>query len=173
VTGYGCPKTSSSGFDDIGYDDPGGDSEWYVVSSGGYTGSGCSGAFLAMPMSGTATVDDVSNFDEWWFVMPSSAAKCAVSTYTPASGNSTDVEGDPADYFVYDEKSISSSTPIESQFSVNQTENRGKWISDGTYPVKGAYFALRLVSRGIDYNSAGNADYHHFAVDAVMLACTS
>ncbi|MFJ2780608.1 MULTISPECIES: hypothetical protein [unclassified Kitasatospora] len=143
---------------------------WTINSAGGYSGSGCNGKYAALPMSGSATKDD-GNSVVWTFTTaPVTSGTCRISVYVPNNSDRKAVGGKPAYYTVQNSSSPNSGTI--GSFSVDQTANRGGWVTaSGTFPVSGGRIAVMLHSRGIDWGGGG-ADKAHLAASAVRADCT-
>ena len=71
VAGESCNQTSASGYYRRGWF-----WDWYSRSWGGWSGNGCLGRMVAVPMSGSATVDDRSNVVVWWFPVSLQVVAC-------------------------------------------------------------------------------------------------
>ena len=166
VAGPGCTSGSVASFNAVGYW-TGGEGAW-LSDSGGLATSGCSGTFLAMPMSGNATQDG-GNGGAWTFVTGANAGSCATSVYIPAVSNPVYNGGDPGYYSV--QNSASGGSTLNT-VAVNQEADAGEWVSLGKYsaPSSGV-IEVELADRGIDFTSSG-PDYAHFSVDAVQVVCT-
>jgi hypothetical protein len=141
IAGFRCPETASSG-----YTQHVGSSGWYLVTGGGWTGNGCAGHMIAMPMSGDRNRDDLDNVVLWWFRVPS-RPKCTVEVYVPGTQNVRDAAGDPATYFVYGNTDGSGSSI--GQFGIDQVHNQGRWVGVGGFPAASGQLSVRLMSRGV------------------------
>ncbi|MEV4638987.1 hypothetical protein AB0J80_16710 [Actinoplanes sp. NPDC049548] len=140
LAGFRCPETSSSGYAErVGTDG------WYLVTGGGFTGNGCRGHMVAMPMSGDRDDDDLSNMMLWWFRM-SPRADCAVEVYVPRTGNVRDAAGEPATYQVY--ATVDGSGSRTGRFVVDQVRNQGRWVPAGRFPATRGQLSVRLMTRG-------------------------
>jgi hypothetical protein len=175
VTGYGCAQASGASFAAHGWFSDG-TQGFYYASAGGLTSDGCNGSYIAMPMSGSSSADDSSNYGLWKFRLdPASSAaslRCDVSVYIPDASSIKDVGGNPAYYTVY--ASATNSGTVLGSFSVKQVSNLGQWVDGGTYTVTdGGAVTVMVHSRGEDYNSAGNYDGAHIAVGPVRTTCQS
>ena len=143
LTGEGCPQTAAQGYYRSGWS-----SDWYT-RFGGLAVGGCSGSSVHVPMSGSATDDDVNNVIVWWFkTAPVSHGTCRLSVYLPNTGTSLDSAGKPAYYLIFGSTSISG-TPI-SWFTLDQTGHPGAWVYTGTFTITAGELAIRMVTRGID-----------------------
>ena len=83
VAGESCPQTAISGYYRRGWS-----TDWYAHSSGGWTGNGCAGAVVSVPMSGDRTVDDPDNVVVWWFRVPGGARSRVSEARTSGGGGS-------------------------------------------------------------------------------------
>jgi len=98
------------------------------------------------------------------------SGSCAVSTYVPDTGRSSDSAGKPAHYVVYP-SSDASGAPI-GQFDVDQTRNRGRFVDGGRFTLSGSgRLSVRMVTRGVDFGSG--RDDAHLGVSALRLTCTA
>lgn len=161
VAGEGCPQTAVSGYYRRGWY-----ADWYTRSSGGWTGDGCTGRVVSVPMSGDRTVDDPDNVVVWWFRVPVGAS-CAIAVYVPGTGNVLDAAGAPATYLVYATVNATG-TPI-AEFTVDQVHNQGGWVNASTFRLAGDQLAVRLATRGIDWGP-GRAGAH-LGVSALRARC--
>jgi hypothetical protein len=159
LAGFRCPDTANSGFTTRYARNTG----WYVVNAGGWTGDGCQGHLVAMPMSGDPNRDDLNNVMLWWFKMPP-RPKCAVEVYVPHGPSVRDAAGAPATYFVYGTTDGSGSTI--GRFDIDQIPNQGRWVAAGKFPATSGQLSVRLMSRGVS-----NADNSHLGGSAVRVSC--
>lgn len=167
TSGYGCANNGASGFAEVGrYGD--GSKGWYTVGSGGWNKDGCNGKFDAVPMSGDKNKDDASARVLWWFDVGNASKRCQLSVYVP-SGNGRDVGGNPAQYFVLRSRDDDKTGAWYAQFQVNQVNNKGRWVSAGTFPVANGKVAVKLVTRGVDWGGTAGA---HLAAGQVQASCT-
>ncbi|MFF7455483.1 hypothetical protein [Kitasatospora sp. NPDC008115] len=170
IGGSNC-STSSVAYAQHGWWEQG-STGWTTNSAGGFSGSGCNGKYVSMPMSGSATKDDGSNSVVWTFsTAPVTAGSCTISVYVPNNSDLKAVGGAPAYYTVQNTSTPGSGTIGD--FSVNQTNKRGQWVSAGQpFPVSGGKIAVMLHSRGLDW--AGTAtEKAHIAASAVRADCTA
>ncbi|MBB5874211.1 hypothetical protein F4553_007645 [Allocatelliglobosispora scoriae] len=146
VGGYGC-STANTGY--YAHDrDPG--AGWGASDHGGWGSNGCSGTFDSMPMSGSDTVEDPTQYADWSFTVGSASRSCDLSTYVPVyGGDAKRAGGNPAQYRVGDGQGSSS----KGTFTVDQPANGGRWISIKTYPVSGGKLWIRVLNRGIDWGA--------------------
>jgi len=161
VAGESCPNRAGSGFFRTGFA-----SDWYTRSSGGWTGDGCQGRMVAVPMSGDARRDDNDNVIVWWFT-PGAGRSCALSVYVPGTGNVKDADGAPAQYFVYG--SVDASGPATGSFTVDQVHNQGRFVDVGSYHESTGALSVRMVTRGIDFGPGRSGA--HLGVSAARVAC--
>jgi hypothetical protein len=116
------------------------------VTGGGWTGDGCQGHLIAMPMTGDPNRDDLNNVMLWWFKVPP-RPRCAVEVYVPRGPNLRDSAGSPATYIVY-ATTDGSGSPL-GQFAIDQVRNQGRWVGVGGFPATGGQLSVRLMSRGV------------------------
>jgi hypothetical protein len=166
VSGESCEQKADHGFFRKGFA-----SDWRTSSTGGWTGDGCRGGVVSVPMSGDARRDDNDNVVVWWFVTgPVKSGTCAVSAYVPDTGRSTDSAGKPAHYLVYASSDATGSTI--GQFDVDQTRNRGRFVDGGRFTLSGSgRLSVRMVTRGVDFGRG--RDGAHLGVSALRLSCTA
>jgi hypothetical protein len=161
LSGESCPQKSNAGYYRKGWA-----SDWYTRSRGGWTGDGCGGQIVAVPMSGDPKRDDLDNVIVWWFTVGSSAS-CAISVYVPGTGDVRDADGAPATYFVYGTTNASGSAIAS--FTVDQVHNQGRWVSVGTFAQRTGQLSVRMVTRGIDWGSGRTGA--HLGVSALRATC--
>ncbi|MFF2955198.1 hypothetical protein ACFVVU_28080 [Kitasatospora sp. NPDC057965] len=149
-----------------------GSAGWTTNSAGGYSGSGCNGKYVSMPMSGSATKDDNTNSVVWTFsTAPVTTGTCKISVYVPNNTDPKAVGGSPAYYTVQNSSTPNSGTIGD--FSVNQTTSRGSWVTaEKTFAVGGGKIAVMLHSRGLDWGNSAT-DKAHLAASAVRADCTA
>ncbi|MET8546095.1 hypothetical protein ABZW03_36510, partial [Kitasatospora sp. NPDC004799] len=140
-----------------------GDKGWRN-NSGGYSGDGCNGNYVSMPMSGDANKDDSGNSVVWTFTVDK-VSSCTLSVYIPGSGDVKQVGGNPSYY------TVQSGGGQIGSFSINQTANRGSWVNQGPFSYRGP-ISVTLHSRGLDF-SGGTVTYAHHAAAAVRATCTA
>jgi hypothetical protein len=161
VSGESCQQTTTSGYYTTGWF-----KDWYARSSGGWTGDGCGGHMIAVPMSGDAHTDDPDNIIVWRFATPA-LSSCAISVYVPGTGNVLDAAGAPAIYFVYPTDNATG-TPI-GRFEVDQVHNQGRWLAVGSYRSTSGQLSVRMVTRGIDWGPGREGA--HLGVSALRVTC--
>jgi hypothetical protein len=161
VSGESCGQTSTSGYYTKGWF-----KDWYARSSGGWTGGGCGGRMIAVPMSGDAHVDDPDNVIVWWFAVPT-PSNCDISVHVPGTGNVLDAAGAPATYLVLPTKD-GTGTPV-GQFEVDQVHNQGRWLAVGGYRTASGQLSVRMVTRGIDWGPGREGA--HLGVSALRVTC--
>jgi hypothetical protein len=155
IAGPGCRETTAAG-SYAAY--PAG---WPVSTvAGGFTGNGCTGRFWAVPMSGSAKMDDSDTHVLWWFsTAPVMRGKCDIWVFVPKAKRALDVAGDPTVYQVLrgrdDDRVIDT-------FSIRQQQKQGTWVKGGTFANDGGQIAVRLRNRG-----AGTGDARHAAAQIV------
>ncbi|MEU0935865.1 hypothetical protein [Embleya sp. NPDC005971] len=164
--GLGC-SNSGAGFRVQGqYSD--GKEGWYKVGSGGLGTAGCGDDFWAIPMSGSKTKDDSTVAAVWTWNAGAKAKSCSVQVYVPGGSTWRDAAGKPAFYQVLD--TDSSSAPVRSTFTVDQTSHRGAWIQGVSLPVKDGKVVLRMVNRGEDWVGPDKT-YAHLAAGQARVLC--
>ncbi|WP_189982724.1 hypothetical protein [Streptomyces termitum] len=168
VAGPNCASTGA-GFTYSGwYTD--GKEGWQKYGSGGYSGGGCNGSFLSLPMSGKAG-SDAGNALRWTFRTGSfTTGTCQVSVHIPSNGDIKAVGGKPAYYTVH--AGATGSDPILRSFNVDQPSLRGQWVSAGSVRITGGVLTVKLHDRGLDW-SGSQKTYAHHAGDAARVQCTS
>jgi hypothetical protein len=168
VTGFGCAPTATARFTEHGRW-TNGLKGFIAVPAGAPRGDGCNGAFDAMPMSGSATKPDPTNFAVWTFhTGPITHGVCHIDVYVPDDPSLRHVGGHPADYQVFG-SARATGTPLGS-FDIDQHFNRGRWASRHNWRITGGVLTVKLDSRGIDWS--GKTQTHaHIAVSAVSLTC--
>lgn len=171
VAGPGCGDAATS-FTKVGYyagtarkaDD------WTTWKTGGYRGSGCTGAFVSLPLSGHLDAYDSDRYALWTFDLGTGlekGASCTMWQYIPAAKTVSVVGGDPAHYFVYQGAYATGSTDrVIGNFELDQVEERGKWVLAGGFPVAGPVASVRLVD-------AGSAPGARAAAAQVRLKCAA
>ncbi|MGW1837515.1 hypothetical protein [Streptomyces sp. NPDC002067] len=170
IAGYGCPSSPTAGvwLKDANFDKK--REGWVKSGTGGYTGSGCNGRYVSMPMSGSATKYDPAQYVLWKFNYTAKikgAAVCRLSVHIPDNPKTLYVGGHPAKYAVYD-SDRSGGTPAAA-FDIDQINNRGKWLSPGTFKVTSGRVTLRMFNTGVDYTA--QTAYAHDVAEAVQLSC--
>ncbi|WP_399082463.1 hypothetical protein ACGH2B_00950 [Streptomyces sp. BBFR2] len=171
LAGFGCPSSPAA---KIWTKDPNFSQEagWLKSSSGGYTGSGCNGQYLSIPMSGSSTKYDATQYVLWKFdyrAKIKGAASCRLAVFVPGSSDIRHVGGKPAKYAVY--ASDHSGGAAAGSFDVDQVNNRGKWLARGPFKVDGGFVTVKMFNTGIDYTSS-TKDAHD-AAGPVQLSCTA
>ncbi len=142
----------------------------WTSSSGGYSGSGCGGSYLSVPMSGDS--HDKGNSVNWLFDTSANAKQCGISVYIPRNSSLQKVGGDPSYYTVYKYFTPKSSNQIGS-FSIRQVDNQGGWYNvPGTFPVTNQKLAVQLHDQGYDWHG-DTSTYAHHAASALKVSCTS
>ncbi|MEV0134986.1 hypothetical protein AB0H83_41865 [Dactylosporangium sp. NPDC050688] len=112
-------------------------------------GAGGCGASVSMPMSGSPSTD-TGPYVVWWFeTSPVLTGSCAVAVYIPSSADPKDVAGRPAHYKVLGGRT---SSTVHAEFSIDQTANRGRWVSAGTFAVRNGAISIHLGNRGLNPN---------------------
>ena len=142
--------------------------DWSTWSSGGYTGGGCGGGYLSVPMSGHALAYDSNRFALWKFDFSArfTAASCQLSTYVPDSSALSAVGGNPTYYTYYgtDYSGGTKTTPLGS-YRVYQVSHRGSWVTDSSFTVTTGRVTVELTDAG---QTSANARH---AAAQVRLSC--
>ncbi|MCB5908060.1 DUF1616 domain-containing protein [Streptomyces pinistramenti] len=171
LAGYGCPSNASAGIwtKDANFDKK--EDGWLKTATGGYTGSGCTGRYLSVPMSGSATKYDPAQYVLWKFDYSAKikgAASCRLAVYVPDNPKILYVGGSPAKYAIYDaDRSGGTAT---GSFDIDQVRNRGKWLSPGSFKVTSGRVTVRMFNTGIDYTSS--TKHAHDVAAPIQLSCT-
>ncbi|MFF9479616.1 hypothetical protein [Streptomyces sp. NPDC014733] len=170
LAGYGCPSSPEAKIwtKDPNFSQEGG---WLKTSGGGYTGSGCNGQYLSVPMSGSSTKYDATQYVLWKFDYRAKIkgdASCRLAVFVPGNSDIRYVGGHPAKYAVY-ASDHSGGTPAGS-FDVDQVNNHGKWLARGPFKVSGGFVTVKMFNTGIDHTSS-TKDAHD-AAGPVQLSCT-
>jgi hypothetical protein len=145
---------------------------WSTSGSGGYSGNGCAGGFVSVPLSGHAYGYDSNRFALWRFHLSAgfTRAACALSVFVPYNPQIAYVGGDPAYYLYYgtDYSSGSRARPLGS-YLVDQLTTRGEWVASRSFTVKTGWVAVRLLDAGVNQTRATrNA---HAAAAQMRLTC--
>ncbi|MFF9478630.1 hypothetical protein [Streptomyces sp. NPDC014733] len=170
LAGYGCPSSRTAGF---WMKDPNFNLKregWVKSGTGGYNGSGCTGRYVSLPMSGSSTKYDPSQYVLWKFDYTAKfkgAATCRLAVFIPNNPKILYVGGHPARYAVYD-ADRSGGTPAAA-FAVDQVNSRGKWLSQGPFKVRSGHVTLRMFNTGVDHTAA--TQYAHDVAAPVQLSC--
>ena len=174
VAGPTC-DTSSTSFTAMGYSTAAVSADttgWSTSARGGYTGAGCGGGFVSMPMSGQATAYDSLRTALWGFTLSAkdTTAACQVSVYVPDNAAVEFVGGAPAYYNVYGTRYAAGSkvTPLAT-FQVDQVSHLGTWVSGSTFRVTTGVVTVQLIDAGLDQATA-TMDAHDAAAQ-VRLTC--
>ncbi|MFH9107708.1 hypothetical protein ACH4LN_08990 [Streptomyces albus] len=141
----------------------------WTTSEGGYSGSGCGGRYVSVPMSGSATRDDDNAARYTFDTGKVERGSCTVKVHIPGDSQIRRVGGHPTYYTVHDAANGAGSTMV-GKFTVQQTSNRGSWVTGGTFPVNDGVLSVKLHTRGIDHGSWDNA---HHAASAIRVSCSS
>jgi translation initiation factor IF-2 len=153
VAGPGCGNVATS-FTKVGYytgtamkaDD------WTTAKTGGYRGSGCTGAFVSLPLSGHPDAYDSGRYALWTFHLGAGlekGASCMMWQYIPDVNKLSVVGGNPAHYFVYQGAYATGFTgKVIGDFELDQVKDRGKWVQAGGFSVTGPVASVRLVDVG-------------------------
>jgi translation initiation factor IF-2 len=167
TTGYGCKENTSLVFTQHGFY-ASGRKGWLRVATGAYRSAVCDGHFDSMPMSGSATKDDPDNYATWQFRTGRvTRGSCRVSMFIPNDSSILHVGGRPSTYLIY--AGWNASGTAKYAVRIDQVRYRGKWVTVRV-PISSGAVAVKLLSRGIDYNSHGPT-YAHHAVAQVHVDC--
>ncbi|NEA19011.1 hypothetical protein [Streptomyces halstedii] len=167
VAGPGCPVPSGGGYKQHNYFADG-TKGWYTRTTGAWTGDGCNGGYVAVPMSGS-TSTDAKNRVMWWWRPGTTARTCQISVFVPHSNTTLYVGGHPTTYHVLVD--ANDRTTKYDSFTVNQASLRGRWVDAGTFSMKGATIGVKLLDRGDDWSS-GWGKAHHAAAQ-MKVTCRS
>ncbi|NJC72017.1 hypothetical protein HC031_20185 [Planosporangium thailandense] len=163
VAGQSCPQAAGTGFYQKGWS-----ADWRSRPTGGWSGDGCAGQVVAVPMSGDANQDDPDNVVVWSFRTGTvNRGSCAVRVHVPGTGDPTDAAGKPAHYVVYG--SVDVGGTAAGSFDVDQTVNQGRWVEAGSFPVTTGQLAVQMVTRGVDWGPG--RDGAHLGVSALRVDC--
>ncbi|MYS19080.1 hypothetical protein GA0115240_10456 [Streptomyces sp. DvalAA-14] len=178
VAGPTCatsPSGSTTTFTAYGYSTGAGadgTTGWSTSGSGGYTGGGCSGGFLSLPVSGRATAYDSNRFALWTFDFSAkfTSASCRLSTYVPVNASRSVVGGDPAYYYFYGaDYALGSKAAPLGGYLVHQAGPQGRWVTNHAFDVTTGKVTLKMVDAGARKGPAAvNA---HAAAAQVRLTC--
>lgn len=153
VAGPGCTNGATT-FTKVGYQAGTAreTADWTVSRTGGYTGSGCTGGFVSLPLSGHAQAYDGNRYALWTF-RPGTAlrngASCQLATYIPDDPALSAVGGEPARYYYYGSAYAPGSTAEPAGgYSVSQVDNRGKWVLSTSFSVTSGQVSVRLLDAG-------------------------
>ncbi|WP_146225114.1 hypothetical protein [Streptomyces sp. SM18] len=167
VAGPGCPVPSGGGYKQHNYFADG-TKGWYTRTTGAWTGDGCNGGYVAVPMSGS-TSTDAKNRVMWWWRPGTTARTCQISVFVPHSNTTLYVGGHPTTYHVLVD--ANDRTTKYDSFTVNQASLRGRWVDAGTFSMQGATIGVKLLDRGDDWSS-GWGKAHHAAAQ-MKVTCRS
>lgn len=145
---------------------------WITSGSGGYSGDGCAGAFVSVPLSGQVSAYDGNRYALWTFRLGAgfSRATCLLATFIPDNPQIADVGGDPADYLVYgtDDSSGSNAQRLGA-YQIDQVSARGQWVTAVSFKVNTGWVTVKMVDAGLNQTPATrNA---HAAAAQVQLTC--
>ncbi|OON76175.1 hypothetical protein [Streptomyces tsukubensis] len=178
VAGPTCStRKSTATFTAYGYytaSEGGAATGWTASDRGGYTGDGCAGGFLSIPVSGHAAAYDSSRFALWQFDFSAkfTEASCRISTYIPTGSGRSRVGGDPAYYYYYGtEYPYGSKAASQGGYLVHQVSKQGTWVTNKPFDVTTGKVSLKLVDAGAKEGSA--AANAHAAAAQVRLSCSA
>jgi hypothetical protein len=145
---------------------------WTTSSSGGYSGDGCAGGFMSVPLSGQPQAYDSNRFALWTFHLSAgfTSATCDLSTFIPDNPQLAYVGGNPAYYLYYGtDYSYGSKAQPLGGYVIDQASMRGKWVAGGSFKVKTGWVTVKMVDAGANQTRATwNA---HAAAAQMLLAC--
>lgn len=150
---------------------------WTSSATGGYSGGGCTGGYLSVPVSGKPGAFDSDRFALWKFDFSSqfTNATCQVSAYVPKNPSRAFVGGNPAYYYYYgaDYTYGSAAAPPRQLggYVVDQVAKQGRWVAADSFTVSTGKVTVKLVDAGA--RSAGAAADAHAAAAQIRLSCTS
>jgi hypothetical protein len=152
VTGPGCDETVTHNTDQYV---PPHWHPWRQGSGSGWTGDGCSGAYLYTDTTGYP--DTWANTFTWSF-RPAAAGRvrCSLDIFIPDSPGLGF-----AQYFVYD-RNMNEDDRIGS-FSIDQGRDRGRWVSEGPYTSPDGTVQPELTDLGLGH--------HNVAAGPVRVTC--
>lgn len=158
LAGVGCPSSANASV--FAHYLAGSPAQTHL---GGFAGSGCTGLFWSVPMSGSATTDDPDTYVLWYFdTAPMTTGHCEIWVFVPQGDSPQEAAGNPTVYQVLHSRN----DPRQiGTFSVNQTANQGQWVDAGSFAVTDGQLAVKLVNRG-----AGTGGASHGAAQ-LMLRC--
>ncbi|WP_037913949.1 hypothetical protein [Actinacidiphila yeochonensis] len=166
VAGPYCPKATDYTWSWIGhYTD---DQEGWTTHPGGYTGSGCTGKFTSMPMSGDGK-DDENSFLYSFITGSVHTGTCSVKVWIPKDSNVAHVGGHPTLYTVH--SAVKGGGTQLGAVSVSQVSHEAQWVSLGSFADTQGQLSVRVHTRGDD-NASGYKNAHH-ALDALSVSCTT
>jgi hypothetical protein len=141
-----------------------------VYATGGYTGDGCDGEYLSVPVSGNATAYDTSRLTLWTFAFATRFNSCQLATYVPNSTDVTRVGGNPAYYYTFDSRYApgSKAAPLLS-YTVSQVTKPGQWVTGDTFTVKTGVVTVVLLDAGLNGTPATHGA--HVAAADIRLTC--
>lgn len=126
--------------------------DWTVSRTGGYTGRGCTGEFVSVPLSGHPQAYDPNRYALWTFRLGAALAKsasCHLATYIPDDTSLSAVGGEPARYYYYGSAHVPGSTAKPTGgYSVSQVTYRGKWVLSSSFSVTAGQVSVRLLDAG-------------------------
>lgn len=145
---------------------------WTTSGSGGYSGDGCAGGFVSVPLSGQASAYDANRFALWTFRLGAgfTGATCLLAAFIPYNPQIAYVGGDPADYLVYGTgNSSGSNAHLLDAYQIDQVSTRGQWVTAASFTVKTRWVTVKMVDAGANQTRATrNA---HAAAAQMRLTC--
>ncbi len=174
IAGPTCAGAGTS-FTETGFHAGGTDpaADWATSASGGYSGGGCAGGFVSLPLSGRADAFDSDRYAVWTFDLGADFAAhpaCRLAAYVPEPSAPSLVGGAPAHYFYYAAAYSAAAAPL-GDFAVDQRENHGSWVSEVSFTAPGRTVSVRLVDAGVNQGS-GSAGSRAAAAQ-IRLSCSA
>lgn len=166
VAGPGCVNDGAKLYHETGRYSQG--QAGWVTGNGGYAGSGCTGRFSGLPMTGDDARADSDVLSSWTFTTSMSMAQCRILVYVPHDLVPLKVGGSPAHYSVHLGADIHG--PDLAGFHIDQPENLGQWVAASTVRVPGGRFTIRLTNAGRN-TSSDPARPAHIASAQIRAMC--
>jgi hypothetical protein len=172
VAGPTCSNSATS-FSETGYYTATGGGQptgWITSAIGGYSGSGCTGGFVSVPLSGKSSVYDTSRYALWTFHLSAKyvGGSCALSAFIPGYRDVAYVGGDPA-YYLYYGTPYSPSVQALGGFSINQRSMRGQWVAGGSLKASTSSVSVKMVDAGT--NTTSSTMNAHAVAAQMRLTC--
>jgi hypothetical protein len=175
VAGPTCSNSAAT-FSESGYytaASGGQQTGWITSGSGGYSGDGCDGGYVSIPLSGQPGLYDPSRYAQWTFHLSAgyTHASCELYTFIPDNQQIAYVGGNPASYIAYGTASPSGSTTQSlGQYQIDQqTAERDQWLMSISVTVTTGLVTARLVDAGA--NTTPGTENAHAAAAQIKLTC--
>lgn len=174
VAGPTC-AASGTGFIETGFYDGSAQpaADWGVSANGGYSGDGCAGGFVSLPLSGEAGAFDSDRYVVWTFDLgadfPAHRA-CRLATYVPQDSDPSLVGSAPAYYFYYAATYSKNMTP-QGDYAVNQSKDHGSWVPSASFTAASRSVSVRLVDAGANQGSV--SPVARVAAAQIRLSCSA